>query len=166
MTKFKLYFDKDAETEWLNQMVEKGWALKSFCVGFYRFEECKKGEYIYQIDFSDKFVNVSEEYREYMQELGIEIVQIWGYWIILRKAASEGKFELYTDVESAKEHYTKIRNMFRVGLIIEVACLLVEVAAWLNGVAPAFWGIIIIGALAVSLLKAVMKVNDVINKLN
>ena len=166
MTKFKIYFDKDEETKWLNQMAEEGWALKSFFAGFYHFVECEKGAYIYQIDFTDKFVNVSEDYREYMQELGIEIVQIWGYWIFLRKVASEGKFELYTDAESAREHYTKIRNMFRVGLIVEAACLLVEIVAWLNGVAPAFWGIIIIGALVVSLLKAVIKVNDVINKLN
>ncbi|MDE7479589.1 MAG: hypothetical protein K2M91_16915 [Lachnospiraceae bacterium] len=30
MMKFRLYYDKDAETAWLNQMVEEGWAMKSF----------------------------------------------------------------------------------------------------------------------------------------
>ena len=33
MIKFKLYLDKDAETNWLNEMSEKGWALKSFFRG-------------------------------------------------------------------------------------------------------------------------------------
>lgn len=78
MTKFKIYFDKDVETKWLNQMVAEGWALKSFFAGFYNFEECENGKYIYQVDFGDKLFNVSKEYREYMQEMGIEIVE--GYF--------------------------------------------------------------------------------------
>lgn len=165
MTKFKIYFDKDAETEWLNQMVAEGWALKSFFAGFYTFEECEKGEYIYQVDFGDKLFNVSTEYREYMQEMGIEIVEIWGYWIILRKPALEGVFELYTDAESAIEHYTKIKSMFRTALIVEVICLLMELAAWAGGFSAGFLFTVIIGALVVSLLKAMGKINDVIENL-
>lgn len=165
MTKFKIYFDKDVETKWLNQMVAEGWALKSFFAGFYTFEECKKGEYIYQVDFGDKLFNVSKEYREYMQELGIEIVDIWGYWIILRKSASEGSFELYTDVESAREHYVKIRSMFRAVLIVEVICLLMELAAWVGGFSAGFLCAVIIGALVLSLWKAIFKINGVIENL-
>lgn len=30
MIKFKLYFDKDAETAWLNEMCAQGWAMQSF----------------------------------------------------------------------------------------------------------------------------------------
>ena len=56
MTKFKIYFDKDVETKWLNQMVAEGWALKSFFAGFYTFEECKKGEYIYPMSLSLDFI--------------------------------------------------------------------------------------------------------------
>ena len=78
---FKLYLDKDAETNWLNEMSEKGWAFKSFFAGFYTFEKCEEGKYAYQIDFGE----VSDEYREFMKEAGIEIVQTWGWWVILRK---------------------------------------------------------------------------------
>ena len=113
MIRFKLYYDKDKETVWLNQMASEGWALKSFFAGFYKFEPCRKGEYIYQIDLGDTLYSVSDEYRELMGELGVEIVVLWGYWIILRKRAADGPFELYTDVESKIEHYRKIRRMFK-----------------------------------------------------
>ena len=34
MIRFRLYFDKDAETKWLNEMAEQGWAMKHFFAGF------------------------------------------------------------------------------------------------------------------------------------
>ena len=47
MTRFHLYFDKDKETEWLNQMAEEGYAMDSFFAGFYTFSPCEKGEWQY-----------------------------------------------------------------------------------------------------------------------
>ena len=55
MIKFKLCFDKDKETQWLNEMANLWWAMTSFFVGFYKFERCEKGKYSYQIDFGNKF---------------------------------------------------------------------------------------------------------------
>ena len=89
MTKFRLYFNKDKETTWLNEMAAKGYALKSFFAGFYSFEKCEPGEYVYQIDFGSKMFSVSDDYREFMAENNIEIVCLGGYWIILRKRASD-----------------------------------------------------------------------------
>ncbi len=126
MIKFRLMFDKDKETKWLNEMVNNGWAMKSFFAGFYTFEACEKGEYIYQIDLGEKFGDVTEDYREFMKESGVEIVQCWGYWVILRKKASEGDFELYTDVDSSIEHYTKIRKIFKAAGIFEVLLVILE----------------------------------------
>ena len=54
MIRFRLYFDKDKETAWLNEMSRRGWAMNGFFAGFYRFEKCDPGEYIYQIDFGDE----------------------------------------------------------------------------------------------------------------
>lgn len=133
MIRFRLYYDKDKETAWLNDMVSEGWAMKGFFCGFYKFEKCEKGEYVYQIDFGDKPYSVSDEYRELMEDLGVEIVALWGYWIILRKRAADGHFELYTDVESEMEHYKRIRRMFRVVTIIELIALWVEVFCGLDG---------------------------------
>lgn len=66
MTKFRLYFDKDKETAWLNEMAKKGYAMTGFFAGFYQFEACEPGEYIYQIDFSSKMFSVSDDYREFI----------------------------------------------------------------------------------------------------
>lgn len=55
MIRFRLYFDKDKETAWLNEMAAQGWAVKSFFAGFFQFETCEKGEYVYQIDFGSSF---------------------------------------------------------------------------------------------------------------
>ena len=41
MIRFRLYLDKDKETEWLNKMVSEGWALQSFFAGFYKFTPCE-----------------------------------------------------------------------------------------------------------------------------
>ena len=38
MVKFRLYFDKDKETKWLNKMAAAGWAMIGFFAGFYKFE--------------------------------------------------------------------------------------------------------------------------------
>ena len=132
MIRFRLYYNKDTETEWLNKMAADGWALTGFFAGFYRFEECEKGEYTYQVDLGDQLFSVSSEYRELMEELGVEIVTLWGYWIILRKRTADGPFELYTDVESQIEHYTKILRMFKVVCILEIICMLIEVAGGLR----------------------------------
>lgn len=41
MIRFRLYFDKDKETAWLNEMSGCGWAMNGFFAGFYRFEKCE-----------------------------------------------------------------------------------------------------------------------------
>ena len=161
MIRFKLYYDKDKETVWLNKMASEGWALKSFFAGFYKFEPCRKGEYIYQIDFGA----VSEEYRELMQELGVEIVVLWGYWIILRKRAADGPFELYTDVDSQIEHYKKIRRMFKVATIIELLVLFMEIYAGMTGEGIGWVFALLISLFVLAYADAVFRTNEVIARL-
>ena len=38
MIKFRLYYDKDKMTEYLNEMSRKGYALRGFFAGFLRFD--------------------------------------------------------------------------------------------------------------------------------
>lgn len=166
MIQFRLYLDKDAEIEWLNQMAAGGWAMTRFFAGFYCFEKCEKGEYVYQVDFGSRMNAVSEDYREFMQESGIEIVQTWGYWIILRKKASEGAFELYTDAASSMEHYKRIRNMFKVVTIVEMLCLFVELyAGFVKKISMAFFCAFLIGAILTGCINALMKLNEKIEQL-
>lgn len=165
MTKFRLYWDKDAETKWLNEMADKGFAMTGFFAGFYRFEKTEKGKWRYQVDFGEKFGAVTEDYREFMNEAGIEIVQNWGYWIILRKLASEGEFELYTDVESSIEHYSKILIMFKVVFVIELICLFMEIMAALNGADIGWIFACIVGAFTFVILNAAVKTKNTILEL-
>ncbi len=166
MIKFRLYLDKDKETEWLNEMSEKGWAMESFFAGFYTFKKCEAGKYAYQIDCGEKLFKVSDEYREFMQEAGIEIVQAWGWWVILRKLASEGKFELYTDVESSIEHYSKIRRMFKICIVIEIICLWMEImAATVGQVSYAIAAAFFIGAIVIGFVRITIHTTNIINNL-
>lgn len=162
MIRFKLYLDKDAETNWLNEMSKKGWALKSFFAGFYTFEKCEEGRYAYQIDCGE----ASDEYREFMKEAGIEIVQTWGWWVILRKPASEGEFELYTDVESSIEHYSRIRRMFKIVTVIEIVCLWMEIMAATIGETPyAVPAAFFLGAIVIGFIRIIIHTTNIINNL-
>lgn len=166
MTKFRLYFDKDKETVWLNELAAKGYALISFFAGFYTFEKTEPGEYIYQIDLGEKLFAVTDDYRSFMEETGVEIIDNWGYWVFLRKKAAEGEFELYTDVDSQIEHYTKIRNMFKVVSIIELICFIVEIICFHQSNEPALiFCVILIGVLAFVCIKATFKTNRTIAEL-
>ncbi|MDE6915639.1 MAG: DUF2812 domain-containing protein [Lachnospiraceae bacterium] len=166
MIRFRLYFDKDAETAWLDQMAQDGWAMKRFFAGFYSFEACEKGEYVYQVDFGDRMFAVSSDYRELMQDMGIEIVQTWGYWVILRKRAAQGKFELYTDAASRVEHYRKIRRMFRVVTVLELLCMFGEF--YLGAAGGIVWAYVfafLFAALAAGLTNAVFRLNAMISEM-
>lgn len=165
MTKFRLYWDKDAETKWLNEMADEGFAITGFFAGFYKFEKTEKGKWRYQVDFGEKFGTVTEDYREFMNEAGIEIVQNWGYWVILRKPASEGEFELYTDVESSIEHYSKILTMFKVVFVIELICLFIEIFGALSGSEIGWVFACIVGAFTFVILNAAVKTKNKILEL-
>ena len=165
MIRFRLYFDKDKETVWLNEMSGRGWAMNGFFAGFYRFEKCEPGEYIYQIDFGDEMYHVSDEYRGLMEDIGAEIVALWGYWIILRKPAAEGTFELYTDPESMIEHYTKIRRMFKAVTILELVGLFIEIGCGMDGNMFGWAFAVLIAALVLVCINAVIRTNEVIAEL-
>lgn len=165
MIKFRLYYDKDKETEWLNSMAKEGYAMTGFFAGFYKFEACEPGKYEYQIDFSDSLFSVSNNYREFMKEFDIEIVQCWGPWVILRKVASEEPFQLYTDIDSMIEHYTKIRNMFKIVTLVELACFILELFAAMNGFEVGFFFTLLIGLIVIACMKVTLSINETILEL-
>ena len=166
MIKFKLYFDKDKETQWLNEMSQKGWAMTGFFAGFYRFEPCEKGKYTYQIDFGNEFFSVSDDYREFMSDSDIEIIQSWGFWVFLRKLSSEGEFQLYTDVDSQIEHYKKIRNMFKAVTVIELICLFIELFSASMTNSPLLWSFVfLILVIIIAFFNITNRTNDIIHEL-
>lgn len=166
MVKFKLYFDKDTETKWLNEMSQKGYALKNFVMGFYSFRKCTPGEYVYQIDMVDGFFQVDDDYKSFMEDAGVELVCMWGFWVILQKKAADGPFDLYTDVESRIEHYSKIKRMLKVAAVIEIICLVILLlnSLKLKSLAVLSYSFVIM-ALTVGLIRQVMHVNKILAEL-
>lgn len=162
MIKFRLYFDKDEETKWLNELAAEGLVMKKFFAGFYSFEPCEPGKYTYQVDFGDHLFHVTKDYREFMEDTGAEIVQTWGYWVILRKLAADGPFELYTDVESSITHYSKIRNMFRIVAILLTCCVIFELFGGISGVTIGYAFACLLGAMLFAILNALFKTNTII----
>lgn len=165
MVKFRLFFDKDKEIEWLNKMSGEGYALTGFFMGICTFDTCQPGEYVYQVDFTEGLFSVSSNYREFMEDAGVEIVCLWGCWVILRKKAAEGEFKLYTDVESSIGHYTKIRNMFKLVTILELVCLLVEILAAFRGIYAAKICACLLIVFVMILIKEVIRLNGVLDEL-
>ena len=165
MVKFRLGLNNDKETEWLNEMARKGYAMTGFAAGFYSFDKCQPGEYVYQIDCSEGLFRVSNDYREFMRESGIEIVCVWGMWVILRRKAAEGDFVLYTDVESAIAYYTKTKRIFMVVMVIECICLFMELFVVMNGRNTAVFVSFIIIAFIIAIVREMLRVSDILDDL-
>ena len=91
LVRWKFYFDKDKEEQWLNEMAAKGWSMKSFFAGRYTFEQTQPGEYLYQVELLPRNVKEKAEYLHFLEhEMGVELVQEWGFWIFLRKKRAKG----------------------------------------------------------------------------
>lgn len=170
MVRFRLYFNKDKETTYLNEMAGKGYAMKNFFAGFYLFEKCQPGEYIYQVDIGEKIFQVSRDYREFMQDMDVEIVCTWGYWVVLRKKAAEGPFVMYTDVESNIEHYQRIRRMFKIAAILEISCAAVELLCAAGGRSMAEAALplflcFLLSALAICFVREIARLDGILEEL-
>lgn len=158
MKRFKLYYDKDEEQDWLQKMALDGWALKNFFLGVYTFVPCEPGEYIYQIDLLDNWSGDKNDFAAFMEDSGVEVVSQWYRWVYLRKKADDGPFEMYTDIESKIGQYNRIKKFFQVALIVEVICFFIEIIAAVNTGNPAFWFLtILIGSIVLAFLRVVWK---------
>ena len=69
--RWKLYFDKDLEESWLNQLAQQGWGMSSFCLGRYTFEPIEPGEYIYRVDLLPSDEEKKQEYFSLLREMGV-----------------------------------------------------------------------------------------------
>jgi len=111
-----LAWDFEREEEWLNEMAKKGLALVSVGWCRYEFEPCEAGEYIVRLQLLEKERD-AEESRDYMallEEMGAEHVGSWMRWVYLRRKASEGPFELFSDSAS------RIRQLSAIIALISV----------------------------------------------
>lgn len=158
MKKFRLFLDKDIEETWLKEMSMKGWAFKNFFLGIYTFEACEPGQYHYQIDLLDNWNGNKYEFSSFMEDSGVEVVAQWYRWVYIRKRASDGPFEMYTDSESKIAQYSRIKNFFFVILLIEIICFGIELMGATQKGDAWMWLLTgLIGILVIALLKVVWK---------
>ena len=166
MKRFKVFYDKDKETAWLNEMAAQGWMMVHFFLCFYTFEPCEKGEYIYQLDFDERCRNGAENYDAFMNEMGITVVDNWFLWTYLRKRAEDGPFELYTDTESQIAQYTKIRNLFKIVAVLDFICAAIEaVCGAVTGTSLPFFAFILLCILGCVIANAAFTTDKRIREL-
>ena len=138
---FKLYFDYEKEEVWLNEMARQGWMMKSYFLGLFQFVQGTPGEYIYRIEMLPHLVRnpKNQQYLHFLQEMDIEIIFSWFVWVAYRRKASDGPFNIYSDIDSRITHYSRIgRFLFPLGLIELIVAgfqgysLLISLSAYSN----------------------------------
>ncbi len=165
MVKLRMYYDKDRAVKWLNKMSEQGNVLTGVTGGIFHFEQGPSGKYLYQADFSEKFFSVSDDYRSFMEDAGVEIIAIWGPWVYLRKLAADGEFSLYTDVDSSIDHYKKIRRMFKIFTALEGVAMIAELYGFYKGNQMAMLFFFLIAALFFIFVNITFRTNAILAEL-
>ena len=120
MHKWWWSWEHEKEEEWLNRMARQGWSLIS--VGFctYEFEECESGEYVYRIELLENNYNSKEgqDYIAFVESTGAVLVGHYINWVYFKKKATEGSFDLFSDLDSKIKHYKRIYTMMMpIGLV-------------------------------------------------
>lgn len=117
---WKAYMNYEKEEVWLNLMASKGFVLIDYAWCRYVFEDSLPGEYTFRIELMEHHPNRPEgrEYIKFMEENGVECVATFLRWVYFRKKASDGAFDIYSDIDSRLRHYQRV---FRFQLIL--ACL-------------------------------------------
>lgn len=135
----KLYYNYEKEEKWLNEMALKGMALSNYSWCKYAFEDCEPGEYIYRIELLENLPTHpnSIAYIKFMQEMGIEHVASYMRWVYFRKKASEGQFDLYSDIESRITHYKRINLLWSILALVEgiigLSIITMSIVSIMNG---------------------------------
>jgi len=111
----------EKEEQWLNAMAQEGWALDSMGFCTYRFVRCEPGEYTIRLELHEK----DEGYLRFMEELGAEHVGSYFQWLFFRRKATEGPFDIFSDIDSRIAHLDRIGKLLSgggaVNLVIGIA---------------------------------------------
>ncbi|WP_042274290.1 DUF2812 domain-containing protein [[Clostridium] dakarense] len=122
----KLYCSYEKEEKWLNDMAAKGMILKNYSWCTYFFEKDVPGKYIYRIEILENLPShpESKSYIEFLEDTGVEYVCSYMRWVYFRKKASEGTFDLYSDIDSRIKHYNRILKSFLAVFIINLMAMI------------------------------------------
>jgi len=162
MTKFKTFSDMTKETEWLNQMAAEGHAFINYFAGFYTFEDCQPGKYVFKVDLADSFFSTTPDYRDYRRDTDTTILQAWGFKVFLRKEAAKAPIADYPNTNALLEHYIKSRDIFKLASMLELICVVLELYAAMDGFTGGFLLTLGIGVLLLACMHLVVKSNNIV----
>jgi len=115
-TAYKLFWawEFEKEEKWLNEMSAKGFQLVAVGPFRYVFDDTIKEQYEYRLELLDNLPSnhKSVDYIRFLEETGVEHVGSMLRWAYFRKKASEGKFELYSDIDSKIKYYKRFIVLF------------------------------------------------------
>ncbi|MDD4312148.1 MAG: DUF2812 domain-containing protein [Eubacteriales bacterium] len=120
---WKAYWDYEKEERWLNEMSAQGMSFTDYSWCRYVFTDAPNGQYNYRIELLEYMPKHPESmaYLRFLEENGVEVVATYLRWVYLRKPASEGAFDLYTDLDSKIKHYQRINFFWTAMMIAEFA---------------------------------------------
>lgn len=110
----KLYWNFEREEAWLNEMAARGLSLIAYRWGTYTFEHTEPGRWIYRLELLPEGPTkpASLDYLQFMVEAGAEQVATYQRWVYFRRSASEGPFDLFSDLDSRIAHYERVSTLF------------------------------------------------------
>jgi hypothetical protein len=112
--KFRWFWawDDDVEEEWLRDMSNQGFHLKSVGYpGIYTFEEGPKKDLVYRLDYSPE-MKKKEDYFCLFKDAGWTYLGNMNYWQYFRKEASGPVApEIFTDYESKIQKHKRVISL-------------------------------------------------------
>lgn len=128
-------FQFEDEERWLNEKSAKGEQLTDVGVCRYVFEDGEPGKYIYRLEMLENFPNhyKSREYLKFLEETGVEHIGSILKWVYLRKKASDGPFDIYSDIDSKIKHYERIINLANLLVLTQLLVSIPNVICTLFG---------------------------------
>ena len=138
--RYRFYLDYEKEEKWINEMAAQGWHLEKWFLGRFTFTKGEPGTFIYRNEFLiEKSKKEKKDYFELLEDSGITIIHESGGWIYMKKAATEGPFELYTDTHSKIDYYKRMLNIFLLLFFINVWSGIVNVGVFGDQSLPEFF---------------------------
>lgn len=157
MMRYKFLLDHKQDEAYMAKMCREGWAALRLVEGFWTFEPCQPGEYVYRVAYlRGKSPAEVEALKQQWAARDIEFVSRYFFWAILR---SREEFRLYTP-EEERALCKEIRAPMAAGAAVSAAVfgvsvwLAVQVSGWfwLLGALAAVYGLLC-GSLATAYTK-------------
>ncbi len=112
----------ETEEKWLNEMSAKGMQLVSVGLCKYTFEESTPSEYIYRLELLENVPShpASMSYIHFLEETGVQHIGSVLRWVYLRKKATEGEFNLFSDIDSKIKHYKRLYTLLFAAMFLNL----------------------------------------------